>query len=173
MRRVRTDTERKIDGLLAELGAKRNAIQCMERAMAGAIERAAAGYRPFIERGREELAAIEEELYGLLRFHKAELFAGGRERVELVHGAVLRQVERRVKRVKDMLARLKAAGEAAAVKVKESVDWDAVDALPDERLARLRVARVAREVYSYEVKSAKECQKRIACTSKKARRDDA
>jgi hypothetical protein len=62
-------------------------------------------------------------------------------------------VEKRVKQVKGMLARLKSLGLSHAVRVaKEAVDWDVVDKFNDATLARLGTERKEKERFAYELK---------------------
>ena len=144
---------KQLNGLLAEIGSKQNAIALMEKCMAAEIEKAAARFAPYIKTAQEDLKAIEAELVGLAKLHKAALFAGT-DRVDLKMGAVLRQVARKVKRIKGMLARLKATGHAEAIKVVESVDWDQIEKWSDEILKDLGTKRVPKESFEYEVKGA-------------------
>ena len=147
-----TDPIRKqLDGLLAEIGAKKNAIAFMTGAMEAAIARAAAEFEPEIKRAQDDLNGIEAELVGLAKYNKATLFSDT-DRVDLRNGALLRQIQRRVVKIKSMLANLKAAGMLALIKVSESPDWDSIERLPEEELKRLGARRQAKESFAYELR---------------------
>lgn len=141
---------RQIDGLLAEIGEKTAAVGRLKAAMEAAIARAAAEFEPTIKHTEEDLKAIEAELIGMAKFNKAALFTST-DRVDLKHGALIRQVQRKVKRIKGMLERLKAEGMTDAVKVAESVDWDRVEQWDDEILKQLGTKRTAKEIFAFEM----------------------
>ncbi|MBI5580808.1 MAG: host-nuclease inhibitor Gam family protein [Deltaproteobacteria bacterium] len=142
---------RQLDALLALIRTKQAAIEAIKQEMTARIEAITAEYKPGIEAAGEDLKAIEAELIGLARFNKATLFAGT-DRVDVRNGAVLRQVARRVKRIKGMLAKLKAAGREEAIRRIESVDWDEVEKWSEEILKGLGTRRVPKEIFAYEVK---------------------
>ena len=101
---------------------------------------------------QKAVSAHEKSLEKLVRKHKAAILAG-RDRAQLTNGSVMLKLEKRVKRVKGMLARIQAAGLKALIKyARPSVDWDQVDKLPDADLAGLGTERVEKEWFSYEVK---------------------
>ncbi len=104
------------------------------------------------DRAKKQLAAAEKTLRAFLRKHKAALFAGPDDRVELDHGAVLYKLESRVVRAKGMLARLKTAGRTDLIKIAESVDWDRFEPLPDEELHTLGTRRRTKELFDYELR---------------------
>lgn len=147
-----TDPIRKqLNVLLAEIAAKQNAIAIMEKCLADAIDRVAKQWDPEIQKAEQDLKAIETELIGLAKYNKATLFADT-DRVDVRNGAVLRQVAKKVKRIKKMLARLKATGHVEAIKTVESVDWDLVEKWDDDILKELGTKRVPKESFEYEVK---------------------
>jgi hypothetical protein len=150
-----TDPVRKqLNNLLAEIGAKKNAIAVMGKCRAAAIERAAAQFDPEIARAEEDLKAIEAELIGIARYNKAQLFTDT-ERVDLKNGAVLRTIQKRVVKVKTMLASLKAAGLRHLIKVAEAPDWDSIDQFTDSELESLGARRKKKEIFAYEIKGAR------------------
>jgi phage host-nuclease inhibitor protein Gam len=152
MKKEADTAKRQLDGLLAGIGDFKASIASLQKTMSDEIERVVTKHKPTIQRQEEELKLLEEELYGLAKFNKADLFADT-DRLDLTHGAVLRQVQRKVKRIKGMLERLKTMGRVEAVKVVESVDWDQVEKYPDTLLEALGTKRVPKEVYSYETKT--------------------
>lgn len=149
------DARTQADALLARIAAAAASIGRMEEAVAAEIERVRQAYAGRIHTLREQLAGDEKALKALARGSRGELFQANVERVDLPHGALLLRIERRVKRIKGMLARLEAAGETAAVKVAKSVDWDVIEKWEDGRLARLGTERIDKERFAYETKEAR------------------
>lgn len=102
----------------------------------------------------QNIARLEKELERLV-VAENEVIMAGADRADFSHGSVMLKVERRVKQIKGMLERLKAAGIRDAVKVaKESVDWDMVEKLPDATLAALGTERVSKIHFNYELAGA-------------------
>ncbi len=142
------------DLLLVKLGRTQRELHYlqaeMEREMTRLRESWQARLAPLEER-QEQMAAA---LLTLAKEHKEELFRGESCRLDLPHGALLYEVQRRVKRVRGLLDRLKEQGFLEAIKVAESVDWDRLEAWPEERLRQVGTKRVVKEVFGYEVKEA-------------------
>lgn len=102
----------------------------------------------------QNIARLEKELERLVVAENKVIMAGA-DRADFSHGSVMLKVERRVKQIKGMLEKLKAAGIREAVKVvKESVDWDVVEKLPDATLAELGTERVQKNHFNYELAGA-------------------
>jgi hypothetical protein len=150
MKNANDPVKKQLDLLLAQIAAKKKALDIMQQVMAADIERVTAQFKPAIGCAEDELRAFEAELLGLAKYHKHALFERT-ERLDLKHGALLRTVQRRVRRIKGMLERLKQAGRVEAVKVAESVDWERVEQYPDSLLTALGTQRVARELFAYEI----------------------
>jgi len=94
----------------------------------------------------------EKALERLVRKHRDVILAG-KELARLPGGSVMLRLEKRVKRIKGMLERLREAGLQAAIKyAKAFVDWDLVEKFPDEDLERLGTERVEKEKFSYEIR---------------------
>lgn len=114
-----------------------------------------------VQRHREKVAPLKQQLELLdksLRKHsqkyQVDLFKG-RDRVDLKCGALLHQVDRRVKRIRDMLQRLEQLGSIEAIKIVKSVDWDVIETWTDERLIEVGTERVKKETFAYELFSRK------------------
>jgi hypothetical protein len=137
------------DYLLWNIGKNSRQAAQAEAELAARIEALRAECGPGIASLHAALAADEKELSALGR--TGGLFAPGEDKLALRNGAVLRHVVERARRVKAMLARLKAAGMTALIKVAEAPDWDKVDDLPDAALAALGSKRVREIKISWEV----------------------
>jgi len=140
-----------VDGLLREIGQLQKGLADVnadaERDMAAVRER----YAPSAAVFDRQIKALEARLKKLVRAQKAPLM-GGADRVDLPNGAVLFAVERRVKRVKGMLERLKRRGFDFCIRTAESVNWAAVEELSDDALEGLGTEWVDRERFSYEIR---------------------
>lgn len=142
------------DRLLAEIAHLKRVRANVEREAQAEIEQVKARWHPHINYAGIKLQEAEAKLKALAKAHRAELF-DGRDRVDLEHGALLFGVSQRVKRAKAVTVEaLKALGQIgrAAVRVVESVDWDALEKWPDERLIEIGTERVRREAFAYELK---------------------
>lgn len=147
-----TDPIRKqLDELLARLRARQAEIAAVHKEMSTEIDAVTAKYNHLLEAKLAIMQADETELIALAKYHKATLFAAT-DRVDVANGAVLRQVARKVKRIKGMLAKLKTAGHDEAIKTVESVDWDTIEKWSDDILKELGTKRVPKEIFAYEVK---------------------
>lgn len=140
------------DGYLAEIDTLGRDIKsrtaAMNLDMEAVMDRHKGAIVPLVKRVEE----LEKQLEHVVKTHRALILAG-EDRAELASGVVMLKVEKRVKRIRKMLEKLKAAKIMDAVKVDEAVDWDRVDALPDETLAMLGTERVPKDIFSYELKS--------------------
>ena len=140
-----------LDALMELIRTRQVAIEAMQKTMTARIEEITAECKPAIEAAVANVECLAADLVGLMKLHKAALF-GERDRVDLQNGALLRQVQRKVKRIKKMLARLKETGHTEAIKTVESVDWDQIEKWEDGILKELGTKRVPKEIFAYEVK---------------------
>ncbi len=98
------------------------------------------------------ITGLEKGLVKLVKKHRAEIVGEG-DRADLPAGAVMCKDVERVKRIKGMLQKLKAAGLKQAIKVAaEYVNWDEVEKFSDDTLKDLGTKRVKKAVVSYELK---------------------
>lgn len=139
------------DRLLLELGETERELDRLTAAMEAEVARLREVWVQRLAPLEQAKKRLEDEVLGLAKRHREELFPGPSWRVELRHGALLYEVERRVKRAKGMLEKLKEAGFLEAIRVAESVDWDRLESWPEERLRLVGTARVTKERYAYEV----------------------
>lgn len=139
------------DGLLLEIDQKLACLSVVHEEAEADLEVVLRRYADRIGRLQAELEVAEVELERLVKSARKEILGDG-DRADLAHGAVLLKVERRVKRVRKMLATLKAQGESALIKVEEAPDWDKIEKLDDGDLAKIGTKRVPKTVFSYEIK---------------------
>lgn len=108
-------------------------------------------YASQMDEWNRAVTTLEKEL-GRLVLAENETIMAGSDRADFTHGSVMLKTEQRVKQIKGMLEKLKAAGIHEAVKVaKEVVDWDMVEKLPDTTLAALGTERIAKIHFNYEL----------------------
>jgi len=98
------------------------------------------------------LKGLEKQLRSHMKKRRDDLF-GGSDRVDLEHGALLHGLERRVKRARGVLQKLEEHGFEDAIKIAKSVDWDALESWPVERLVLVGTERVQKESFEYELRA--------------------
>ncbi|MBW2617548.1 MAG: host-nuclease inhibitor Gam family protein [Deltaproteobacteria bacterium] len=142
------------DELLAEIGWMQGRLSHAQAEAEAEMEQVKAKWQDLTEYYHVKLTALEKELKALVRKNKAAIF-GERDRVDLAHGSLIWAVSERVKRAKTVTVEvLEALGEIgrAAVRVVKSVDWDALESWPEERLVEIGTERVRKKTISYELK---------------------
>jgi len=98
------------------------------------------------------LKDLERELRSHMKQHQDVLF-DGKDRADFEHGALLYRLERRVKRARGVLQKLEEHGFEDAIKIAKSVDWDALESWPVERLVLVGTERVQKESFEYELRA--------------------
>lgn len=97
------------------------------------------------------ITALGKTLEKLVNKYEADIMEG-QDRVDLSAGSILVKREKRVKRIKGMLEKLKKARLESAIKTpKEVVDWDVVEKFNDDRLASLGTERVEKTIITYDL----------------------
>ena len=105
-----------------------------------------------IETAKQTLAILEADLTAFLKANKTALFSQADTRLDLQNGSLIYTVEKRVKRIRDMLTRLENANRVELIKTVKSVDWDSVEKLTDAELKVLGTERKPKDIFSYEIK---------------------
>ena len=95
---------------------------------------------------------LNKDLVALMKKNSEAIFEG-EERVELGHGSLLFTIEERVVKARGVLEKLKEQKFTGAIKVVESVDWDALEKWPVERLVLVGTKRKREEIFSWELKA--------------------
>lgn len=138
------------DDLLAQIADIQVELAEIGAASKAEMDQVKAKWKAEANQCKERLKAVEKDLVKLSKTHRATLFAAG-DRLDLQHGALLHQVEMRVRRAKSVTVELlKGLGFADGVKVSESVNWDAIEKWPDEKLVAIGTERKERETFEYE-----------------------
>lgn len=140
------------DDILRRLREATAVVRAIDAEFAAEVEILKQLYDMKIAAAKQTLAVLESDLESFSKTNKAELFAKEDTRLELQNGALTYTVERRVKRIRNMLNRLEQARRTELVKIAKSVDWDAVDKLDDADLKALGTKRVPKDRFSYELK---------------------
>lgn len=148
---VRQSVRDEADYLLAGIGAAQRDLARINANYEREIAEIREYYGSFVKDATQRLAKREKALNALVRKEKAALL-GDNDRADLPHGALLLTVERRVKRIKGMLERLKQRGFGFCIRIAESVNWAAVEELPNDALEGLGTEWVEKERFSYEVR---------------------
>ena len=144
-----------VDLLLRDIAVNKDLLQaCQDRATAD-IQKINQRYAPEIKRLSGIVDAGEKKLERLVKKNRSTIL-DGEDRADLSNGSVMLKTERRVKQIKGMLKKLKAAGLTVAIKVaREVVDWDCVQKFNDATLERLGTKRIEKDLFSYELKPPK------------------
>jgi len=140
------------DELLFEIGRDKKALAAIEAELAGQIKALQNSYGDKLDELVVRIKACEKILKSHAKKERAAIF-GQKDRADLDHGALIFTLEKRVKRVKKMVERLKAAGFADAIKIAESANWDEIEKWDDEKLAMVGTKRVVKDVFAYETRA--------------------
>jgi phage host-nuclease inhibitor protein Gam len=140
------------DRILKQLREASASAKTIEDAYAWELEVLKEFYAVQIEPIKNTLAILEADLEAFSKANKGELFATEDARVDFQNGSLIYTVEKRVKRIRDMLDRLEAARRHELIKIAKSVDWDQVEKLEDADLAALGTKRMKKERFAYELK---------------------
>lgn len=149
----RTEHHARADAILQMIAMSESRIQEVEREATAAISSIKEEYSQRLVPVQDELARLQK----LLRDHmkkRREVLFDGTDRVGLVNGALLYRLEQRVKRARGVLKKLEENGFTDAVKIAKSVDWDALEKWPIERLMLVGTERVQKEFFEYEINEA-------------------
>ena len=111
-------------------------------------------YEARLDPHKQILKADDATLKALMRHDKKYLF-DGTDVVHLTNGSLIHNVADKVSIPRDALARCEELGFAEVVKIAKSLDRDAVEKWPDERLVLIGAERKSKEEFSYDLKEAK------------------
>jgi phage host-nuclease inhibitor protein Gam len=140
------------DNILLRLREAAASAKTIEDAYAWELETIKEFYAVKIDPLKQTIAVLESDLEAFAKANKGALFATEDSRIDLQNGALTYTVEKRVKRIRDMLDRLENARRIELIKIAKSVDWDQVEKLDDADLAALGTKRQKKERFAYELK---------------------
>ncbi len=142
--------------VLAELAAIQRDVAAVEAEMNEAIDKAKAEAQAKCAPRLARIAEREARLSAFAHYNKAELFSKSKSR-EMVHGvigfrqATSIQAEKGL-RLADVLDKVEELGMAEAVRVKKTLDREAMREWPDSMLAAVGARRVVEDKFFYETK---------------------
>lgn len=141
---------RQTDNMLRRIGELMGSLDSVRLEAQAHLDLVVANYRGRIAEIEQQLDVLDKSVKDHAKKHRVELFgtgAGGR--IEHPHGALICAVDRRVKKIRNMLQRLENLGAVEAIKIAKSVDWNVIEKMSDERLVELGTKRKIRDVFSY------------------------
>jgi phage host-nuclease inhibitor protein Gam len=143
--------ESQADDLLLTIRKQTNEIERLHNAYTEAVDALAASYKTKVDALQELLKDNDAALKALMKRSKKELFAGA-DIVNLPHGSLLHSIADKVKIPKTALDRCEELGFAEVVKIAKSLDREAVEKWPDEKLFLIGAERKPKEEFSYDLK---------------------
>jgi len=145
------EIRRASDVALADIALCARRIAALEAEAEQSVRAVMANYAATIEPLRAQLAANAAWLKDTMKSNKTLLF-GDADLVDLPHGALIRNVAEKVTIPRDALAKCEALGFEDAIRIARSLDREAVEQWPDERLFLIGAERKRKEEYSYDLK---------------------
>lgn len=119
-----------------------------------AVAELAAEWNAKITPFRGQFVEHHAELLKLMKTGKA-VFFDGTDVVRLTNGSLIHSVADKVSIPRDALARCEELGFAEVVKIAKSLDREAVEKWPDERLILIGAERKPKEEFSYDLAEVK------------------
>jgi len=144
------DIRERADKLLLGLKMFTGSLDRLIYDAAAEIDKVRAKYDELIKPIKESITLTDKELRKLAKANKDDLFEG-QDRIDLENGALLYTLEKRVRRARGMLERLKEQGFKDVIRIAESVNWDEIDKWPDEQLKKVGTERIEEERFEYEL----------------------
>lgn len=145
------DPAARADGMLARIAAETKQIEDLTAEYNASVSRLKAEYEARLVPLKQSVLYTERDLAALMRAARAELF-DGRDTVSLPHGVLYRSIVERVTIPRDALARCESLGFLDGIKIAKSLNREAVERWPDERLILIGAERKTREEFSYDLK---------------------
>jgi len=142
------------DDLLENIRAAREIIDDLEREYLEVAARLKAEYETRLKPFREELAGDEKALLALMKACRDALF-DGTDVVYLSNGTLVHSRKDKVSIPRNhdaVIALCEEHGFVDAVKIVKSLDREAIEKWPDERLFLIGAERKTREEFSYDLK---------------------
>jgi len=144
------------DVTLGQIAKSYCEIACMEMEAEVAMQALQTEYGARIAPLKNELKLNVSGLMAMMKFHKPALF-DGTDVVRLANGSLIHSVADKVSIPRDALARCEELGFAEVIKIAKSLDRDAVEKWPDERLILIGAERKQKEEFSYDLAGVKPC----------------
>jgi hypothetical protein len=159
--RFLTPAEIKInaDRCLAVIAADTAEILSRESEAKAAMQVLEAEHIALLAPARASLKLHVAMITDMMKSNKAALF-DGTEIVRLINGSLIHSVADKVSIPRDALAKCEELGFDDAVKIAKSLDREAVEKWPDERLILIGAERKQKEEFSYDLAEVKPCEER-------------
>ncbi len=154
--KVRSEAEE----LLLAIAVSQTRIDLLTEQFNEEIERLKAHYEGMIAPMKATVERDGKALQGLMKANKAVLF-DGTDVVRLVNGTLIREAGDKVTIPKTALAKCEELGFMEVIKTVKSLDRDAVEKWPDERLFLIGAERKTKEEFSYDTHIARISEKVI------------
>ena len=139
------------DRLLAEIASHKAVIDGISAKAVEELNRVHAYYAAQEAAHKEVISLCDKALRQLMKKHKGILFDGA-DCVNLTYGSLIRSVADKVSIPRDALARCEELGFAEAIKIAKSLDREAIEKWPDERLFLIGAERKPKEEFNYDLK---------------------
>ncbi|MCX5822400.1 MAG: host-nuclease inhibitor Gam family protein [Deltaproteobacteria bacterium] len=138
------------DSYLHEISGRIADLKVLNAEAEAAMQEIKTRYALRIEARDVLLKSAITALMQTMKVNKKVLF-DGTDVVRLVNGSLIHSVADKVTIPRDALAKCKELGFAEVIKVAESLDRDAVEKWPDERLILIGAERKQKEEFSYDL----------------------
>ena len=158
---IRTEAEeikRAADVCLAEIADYNARIEALNAGAEIARQALEAEYKDRLEPLKQALKLSVSSLVDTMRTNKRELF-DGTDIVYLSHGSLIHSIADKVSIPKTALAMCEELGFAEVIKIAKSLDREAVEKWPDEKLFLIGAERKQKEDFSYDLKKESHAEK--------------
>jgi len=145
------EIKKSADACLYRIAGYNNMIEALEDEAKAAMLALEAEYSPRLMATKEMLKRSVCWLTDTMKSNKNILF-DGTDVVRLTNGSLIHSVADKVSIPRDALAKCEELGFAEVIKIAKSLDRDAVEKWPDERLILIGAERKPKEEFSYDLK---------------------
>jgi len=148
------DLHGQADDLLENIKAVQGVIDDLTTEYNNAVSRLKADYEAKLKPFKEDLATDEKTLVGLMKAGKKALF-DGTDVVYLPHGMLIYSKKDKVSIPRNhdaVIAICEEQGFGEVVKIAKSLDREAIEKWPDERLFLIGAERKPKEEFNYDLK---------------------
>lgn len=149
-----TEIKRASDVALADIADCCNRIDALKAEAEASVQVIQANYGAMLAPQQAQLARNVAWLKDTMKSNKAVLF-DGTDVVRLVNGSLIHSVADKVSIPRDALAKCEELGFAEVIRIAKSLDRDAVEKWPDERLILIGAERKQKEEFSYDLREAR------------------
>jgi len=150
------EIKRASDVALADIADCCKRIDTLKAEAEASVQVIQANYGAMLTPLQSQLARNVSWLKDTMKSNKAVLFDGA-DIVRLANGSLIHSVADKVSIPRDALARCEELGFAEVIKIAKSLDRDAVEKWPDERLILIGAERKQKEEFSYDLAGVKPC----------------